>query len=459
MTEPYHDLTIFGEHDADTITQMNNCLDVQLGAKGVLCADGHRGYAQPVGGVVAYRNRISVSGVGYDIGCGNKAVKTNIKVSDLRGPLRAGDTSKADAIPGIMDEIERRIGFGIGPNPGEKAPDHPVLDAIREAEFTPQRAFLDRAANQLGTVGGGNHYVDLFEDEDGWLWIGVHFGSRGFGHKTANGFMHVANGRPFQTKEPCKEDEMAAPLTFKIDSHEGEGYIAAMTLAGEYAYAGRDVVVDRVLEILGAEEVWGVHNHHNYSWQEEHFGEQWQVVRKGATPAWPGQYGFVGSTMGENSVILKGQDGADLGCVEVEEVEELQRKALFSTVHGSGRAMSRKRAAGKQQKRWVCNNRDCDWFQPPHTHKPEDGCPACGSPIAANKQMVRMREGELDWNAEAAAVKERGVELRGAGAEEAPGAYKRLPAVLEAMGPTITVVHTLRPIGVAMAPNGVPADD
>lgn len=443
-TAPYRDLTIFGEADDNTVAQMGNCLDVQFGSKGVLCADNHLGHAQPVGGVVAYRNRISVSGVGYDIGCGNKAVETNLLAADVD-------------IPAVMDEIERRIAFGIGPNPGETAPDHPVLDAIREADFAPQRALLDKAANQLGTVGGGNHYVDLFEDiETGVLWIGVHFGSRGFGHTTANGFMWMSRGKPFQTKAEFKEDLMADPITFRTDSAEGEAYVAAMELAGQYAYAGRDVVVDRVLEILGAEAVFGVHNHHNYAWVEEHFGETWHVVRKGATPAWPGQLGFVGSTMGENSVILRGAEG--LG--HRGERSDRQLEALFSTVHGAGRAMSRSRAAGKQKKRWTCCNRDCDWFQPPHTHKPDDGkCPKCGHP-KLSKRWVQMEEGEIDWNAEHEYVTQANkVELRGAGAEEAPGAYKRLPEVLEAMGETIEVVNTLRPLGVAMAPNGVPADD
>lgn len=119
MTEPHRDLTIFGEADDKTVEQMYNCLDVQSGSKGVLCADNHLGYAQPVGGVVAYRNRISVSGVGYDIGCGNKAVETNLLAADVD-------------IAGVMDEIERRVAFGIGPNPGEKAPDHPASDLVVE---------------------------------------------------------------------------------------------------------------------------------------------------------------------------------------------------------------------------------------------------------------------------------------------------------------------------------------
>jgi tRNA-splicing ligase RtcB len=120
-----------------------------------------------------------------------------------------------------------------------------------------------------------------------------------------------------------------------------------MRLTGEYAYAGREVVSGQVLEILGAEPFGEpVHNHHNFAWQEEHGGESFWVVRKGATPAWPGQRGFVGATMGEPAVILEGVDG------------ELAAGALHSTVHGAGRAMSLTAAAGKSRKRWTCLSRD-----------------------------------------------------------------------------------------------------
>jgi tRNA-splicing ligase RtcB len=198
-----------------------------------------------------------------------------------------------------------------------------------------------------------------------------------------------------------------------------------------------------------------VHNHHNFAWQEEHFGERFWVVRKGCTPAFPGQQGFVGATMGEDSVILEGYPGAAAGSATY----DLQRDALYSTVHGAGRLMSRSRAAGRAKKRWSCSNRDCEWVQPPKTHKPKDGCPDCGHP-KLGKRWVQIREGEIDWQAEYDHVtKERGIELRGSGAEEAPGAYKRLDEVLDHMGPTIRVLERLRPIGVAMAPVGVPADD
>ncbi|HNE30663.1 MAG TPA: RtcB family protein, partial [Saprospiraceae bacterium] len=259
---------------------------------------------------------------------------------------------------------------------------------------------------QLGTVGSGNHFVDLFEDEAGWLWIGVHFGSRGFGHKTTTGFIALSKGKSFADHVP--EGGMdAPPILFDADSELGRDYLAAMRLAGEYAYAGRDVVVNKVLEILGAQSVFEVHNHHNFLWEEEHFGEKYYVVRKGATPAFPGQYGFIGANMADNSVIIRGIDSP------------LSRDGLYSTVHGAGRVMSRNQAAGK--KRWK------------------------------NGKVQYLSKGLVDWQAWKKSMKNKGIALRGGGADEAPECYKKLQEVLGYHEGTIEVVHRLRPIGVAMA--------
>lgn len=383
--------------------------------------------------MIAYRDHISPSGVGYDIGCGNKAVQTNVHAADIR-----------PALPALMDELVTRISFGVGRANNEPV-DHTVLDRIADAPFAPQRTLRDMAAKQLGTVGSGNHYVDLFEDEDGWVWIGVHFGSRGFGHKTASGFLALAQGKQFD--EHAAEGEMdSPPVLLAIDSEIGQAYIEAMTLAGEYAYAGRDVVVEKVREILGAGIVHEVHNHHNFAWLEEHYGEQVWVVRKGCTPAWPGQEGFVGATMGEVSVILEGTESDTAAAL------------LRSTVHGAGRVMSRTQAAGKSRKRWSCLNRDCDWFQgpgehveqPPGTRPGEWACPKCGH-VGLTKRWHQMTAGAIDYTAVRAELVALDIELRGGGADEAPGAYKRLDDVLAAHADTIRIKHHLTPIGVAMA--------
>ncbi|MFC2093832.1 RtcB family protein, partial [Bacteroidota bacterium] len=358
----------------------------------VLCADHHVGYSQPIGGVVAYREHISPSGVGFDIGCGNKAVMTDVMARDVN-------------VAKLMDEITKQIGFGLGrPNP--KPIEHPVLDKISTSDFTPQRKLFKLAQEQLGTVGSGNHYVDLFEDEEKRLWIGVHFGSRGFGHKTATGFMALSQGKAFDDR--VKEKGMdSPPILFKANSEIGQDYVNAMRLAGEYAYAGRNTVVGKVLEILGAKSVYEFHNHHNFAWQEKHFGEEYWVIRKGCTPAFPGQESFIGSNMGDASYIIEGNDSG------------VSRKALYSTVHGAGRVLSRTQAAGR--KRWVKGKRK------------------------------HLSKGVIDYNEVRSEMKHRGIELRGGGADEAPEVYKKLTDVLSYHKDTLSILHSLKPIGVAMA--------
>src|SRR5262245_61123934 len=248
----------FGDVDARSLEQLERCMTAGDAEFGVLCADHHPGYSQPIGGGIAYEGHVSPSGVGYDIGCGNKAVRTDLTRSDL------------DALGGIepvMGEITRRISFGMGV-PARERVDHLVVEKIRVAEFEPQRKLASLAESQLGTVGSGNHYVNVMEDEESAIWVGVHFGSRGFGHKTASGFLALAQGLPFDGR--ATEGEMdSPPVLFEIDSELGRSYIAAMELAGEYAHAGRDVVVAKVLEILGAAAVHEVHHHPNLVWPQD----------------------------------------------------------------------------------------------------------------------------------------------------------------------------------------------
>lgn len=392
-------MKIFGKQiiDQKTIDQLENCLLPD--SIGVLTADAHYGYSHPVGGAVAYRDHISVSGVGFDIGCGNKAVKTNIKYTDI-------DIVK------VMDEIHRRISFGVG-RPNNEPVDHPIFDKIASANCSLQRGLVQLAKNQLGTVGSGNHYIDLFRDTQGFVWIGVHFGSRGFGHKTAMGFMAKAKGLEFGDR--VTEGSMdSKPVLLEVASFLGADYIEAMSLAGEYASAGRDVVVNKVLEILGNPQVLTeVHNHHNFAWKEEHFGQDYWVVRKGCTPAFPGQLGFIGANMMDVSVIVEGVDSQE------------SKEGLYSTVHGAGRVMSRTEAAGK--KKWIFN---------------EDLC---------RKVPTLISKGKVDFDAVLDEMETSKIELRGAGSDEAPECYKSLVDVLNYQGHTIRTKYILHPIGVAMA--------
>jgi len=427
----------FGSVDDRSLKQLERCMEAGDAEFGVLCADHHPGYSQPIGGGIAYEGYVSPSGVGYDIGCGNKAARTDLAKADL------------DALGGvesIMREITQRISFGMGV-PAQERADHPVIDRIREADFAPQRQLVQLAESQLGTVGSGNHYVNLMEDEEGRVWVGVHFGSRGFGHKTASGFLALAEGKRFD--ERAVEGEMdSPPVLFEVDSELGDAYVAAMELAGDYAYAGRDVVVAKVLEILGTEADHEVHNHHNFAWREEHFGRTYWVIRKGCTPARPGQEGFVGGSMGDESVILEG--------VKSQEAVD----SLHSTVHGAGRVMSRSQAAGRirRRKRWACRDRDCDRVFDIDGISSQIGAPKKGvcpdHPEASVKKVwveEQLKPGLVDWPAVQARLREQGIVLVGGGADEAPEVYKRLPDVLAAHADSVRVKHRLRPLGVAMA--------
>jgi tRNA-splicing ligase RtcB len=376
------DIPVWGEPvDEGALAQIRNC--ARTADHAALMADHHKGYAVPIGGVVAYTDRISPSGVGYDIGCGNKAVLTDLPAGEVRANIRT-----------IMDDIWKRLSFGMGQK-NDRRVDHALFDD--PAWRMPALAALKKTAReQLGTIGSGNHYVDLFADEQDRTWIGVHFGSRGLGHKTATHFLKAGGARDGMDVDP---------LVIPVDSDLGADYLAGMTLAGRYAYAGRDWVCDEVARLLGARQLEEVHNHHNFAWRERHDGRDLWVVRKGATPAFPGQKGFVGGSMGDISVILEG--------VESEE----SKRSLYSTVHGAGRVMSRTAARGKTDRR---TGRQL-------------------TPGAVSRDMM------MDW------VRKAGVELRGAGTDESPHCYKRLPEVLRHHAPSVRILHTLTPLGVAMA--------
>lgn len=425
-------IPVFGEPDPGAIAQIKTCAKTADWC--ALMADHHKGYAVPIGGVVAYANSISPSGVGYDIGCGNKAVLTDVRGPELRMYIKE-----------IMDDVWKTISFGIGRKNNEKV-DHPLFESDAwKLDATKNLKAL--AEDQLGTVGSGNHYVDLFTDEEDRVWIGVHFGSRGLGHKIATYFLRAAGAKDGMDVDPC---------VIPVDSTIGGEYLEAMHLAGQYAYAGRDWVCSKIVHsILGGSILQEVHNHHNFAWYENHPGsdgkDRWfWVVRKGATPAAAGQRGFVGGSMGEQSVILEGTESGDA------------KYSLNSTVHGAGRVMGRMEAAGKWSKptlRWTCYGDGCGYNAPKGGYFKEEGgptpkCPQCGHKLKLLEHRNLVRPGKVTQEMMNRWIRPMGgqkIELRGGGLDESPDCYKRLPDVLAAQGDSIRVLHTLTPVGVAMA--------
>lgn len=374
-------IPVWGTPDEGAMMQIKVCS--KTADRVALMADHHKGYSVPIGGVVAYRDAISPSGVGYDIACGNKAVLLNLPARVVRENIRK-----------FMDDMWGIISFGVGRKNAETV-EHELFESPSwRLEAT--APLKQMAREQLGTVGSGNHYVDLFADEQERAWIGVHFGSRGLGHKTATWFLKAAGAKDGMDVEPC---------ILSANSDLGEQYIEAMNLAGQYAYAGRNWVCGRVARMLGGEILEEVHNHHNFAWRETHNGEDLWVVRKGATPAFPGQRGFVGGTMGETSVILEGIEN------------ESAKDSLYSTVHGAGRIMGRMEAKGKVDRKTGEIKR------------------------VGNVTHEMMNE----WLTRA------NVELRGGGLDESPDCYKRLNEVLAEHSDSVRILHTLTPIGVAMA--------
>ncbi|MCM2674605.1 RtcB family protein [Alkalicoccobacillus plakortidis] len=397
MYQDIRSVRVWGSPLDNAVDQAVTCASHGRVIQSLLMADHHKGYSQPVGGVMVYDRQISPSGVGYDIGCGNKAVRTDLTLKDIKRKL-----------PKIMDEIARTISFGIGRQNQElvdhKLFDDPAWHVFDEIDGTTRETFKQLAQRQLGTVGSGNHFVDLFvEEATNQIWIANHFGSRGFGHKTASGFLNLAKGKAFHDKVGGEKME-DVPTLFELDSDVGEMYFQAMTLAGQYAYAGRDYVIDKVLDILKADVTFSVHNHHNFAWKETHNGKEVVVVRKGATPNAPGQWGFIGGSMADESVIVQGKD------------TEENKAAFYSTVHGAGRIMSRTQAAGKM-----------------------------------NWKTKQRKGGEISPKRMNDALKSYGVELRGGGTDESPFVYKKLKTVLKAHNETLDIKHVLRPIGVCMA--------
>lgn len=424
---------VFGSHEEKTLAQL---ADVASRAKrAALMADGHVGYVMPIGGVAAYHEQVSVVGVGFDIACGNAAIRT-----DLRA-----DTFDRAMLEGLAQEIEQTISFGLGRK--NDSDDAPVDDALFDSDrwsLLPAKAKPEelraKARTQLGTVGSGNHYVDVFSDTSGFIWVGVHFGSRGLGHNIASGFLALSQNADWGTRAPEKE------VLLSLDAPIGHDYWHLMQLAGDYAYAGREWVARKVVSILGGREVDLVHNHHNFAWKEQHDGQLLVVVRKGATPAWPGQRGFVGGSMGDDAVIIRGADDS-----------ASSRGALYSTVHGAGRVMSRTEAIGKSvgTNMWRCGQRGCNGSLPMTAARGPDGanpkCPTCGSKMHKRRGNEIVKPGRVTAEMRDAWLDGRGVILRGGGLDESPHVYRRLPEVLAAQGDTVVVEETLTPLIVVMA--------
>lgn len=399
MGNSLQDPFILGEHEAGTLGQLASV--AKRAYEVALMADGHPGIGMPIGCVAAYQNEVSVTGVGLDIGCGVWVAKSERKLSEFNAKKlekSADKITRQVSFEGIreMDNIDTEIPFF-------EAPEWAAVPAEKAREWLKQGA-----RDQLGTVGSGNHYIDVLVDGEDYLWVAVHFGSRGLGYHLARGVLNLHQGRHWEGQP--RMEETILPLNTSL----GQTYWELMNLAHKFALAGREAVGQLVLNLIdsGATEV--METTHNLAFKEKHDGQELIVVRKGATTAWPGQRGFVGSSMGEPGAIVSGNTSEDAG------IKDFMKKTLYSTVHGSGRIMSRGQALGKRTR--------------------------SGKILQQGQVTEKMMLGRL---------KEAGVIVRGGDVDESPHVYRRLPEVLAAQGPSVVVETWLKPVIVCMAGAGV----
>jgi len=352
-----------------------------------LMPDCHQGYGMPIGGVVASESVVIPGAVGVDIGCGMRAFQLPLQASKLStGDLEQWCELVRDTVPVGFSSLERPAIW------------HGFDEAIDGCEIAKRR--VQKAKTQLGTLGGGNHFIELQEDENGDAWIMVHSGSRNTGLQIAKHYNDLA-------KELCATWHAGIPnddLAFlPRDSDEGRSYLMEMDWALSYAKENRRRIMRQAIgaveEITGrmlcnedASEYSATDVHHNYAAMENHFGKNVMVHRKGATSARRGQVGIIPGSMGTSSYIVKG-----LG----------NRDSFTSCSHGAGRNMGRKQAS--------------------RTLTTEE----------ANGAMTGIvfdgygtdRKGNPDFG-------------------EAPQAYKDIDQVMEAQSDLVEIVHKLRPLAV-----------
>ena len=416
----------FGQVDERSLEQLERCMEAGDAEFGVLCADHHPGYSQPIGGGIAYEGHVSPSGVGYDIGCGNKAARTELTRADL------------DALGGveaIMREITGRISFGMGV-PARERVDHPVLEKIRNADFAPQRTLA--AAGRVAARHG--RLRQPLRQPDGGR-AGPDLGRRALRIARLRPqdrlrFLALAEGKRFG--ERAVEGEMdSPPVLFEVGSELGDAYVAAMEVAGEYAYAGRDVVVAKVLEILGAEAA-----------PRGAQPPQLRVAGGALRPHVLGDPEGLHARAPGPGGLRRRLDGRRVGHPRGRRVGRERAGAVLHRARrrpgdeplAGGRAGSAGASAGPAA------HRDCPYVGGRAGHVPRARVEA---PQGVDEEQVKP--GLVDWPAVQARLREQGIVLVGGGADEAPEVYKRLPDVLAAHGDTIRVKHTLRPLGVAMA--------
>lgn len=306
------------------LEQANNLMKLPFAYHHIaLMPDAHFGYGMPIGGVLATKGFIVPNAVGVDIGCGIRACKTNIKASNV----------KINDLKDVISKIRKSIPVGkLSHKEDQEIPvfleNEPVVMFTHvERVGLSIKKTINKARRQVGTLGGGNHFIEIQKDTNDYIWIMIHSGSRNVGFTIANYFNKIAIEINKKWLSDCQED-----LSFlTIDSGECFDYLVCMNYAIDMAVFNRKLMMRRCLSSFGIEdqEINSIDLSHNHVVQEHHFGENVWVHRKGATRARKGDACIIPGSQGSNSYIGKG-----LG----------NEESFTSCSHGAGRKMSREKA-------------------------------------------------------------------------------------------------------------------
>ncbi len=384
---------IWGEdHEAGALRQLDDACSLPVAVAGALMPDGHQGYGLPIGGVLATRGAVIPYAVGMDIAC-------RMRMSVLDWPVHA----LTERVEDLTDAVERETRFGMGASfKGGDRRQHAVMD--EDWGFTSVVADQkDQAWAQLGSSGGGNHFVEygvltvesdvpvvdgapsLALEPGRYLALLSHSGSRGTGARIAEHFSKVA-----VQQHPELPRQLQRLAWLDLQSDAGQAYWNAMELMGRYAAASHELIHRHVIARLGAEVRTAVENHHNFAWLEEHRGESVVVHRKGATPASVDAMGVIPGSMGTPGYVVRGLGEPD---------------SLRSASHGAGRKMSRSAALRR-----------------------------------------------FKWEDARAFLAERQVHLISGGLDEIPMAYKDIDTVMQAQRDLVAPLARFDPRLVKMAP-------
>lgn len=376
--------------DDAAVSQLKTACELPMAVAASLMPDAHVGYGLPIGGVLATEGHVIPYAVGVDIACRMRMTILDTKPESLESDF---DQYKSALENGTM--------FGVAKAWRDKKY-HPVMD--QDWSITKTTSLMkDRAWQQLGTSGSGNHFVefgvlDLPKDDLGlekgrYVALLSHSGSRGPGANVCNYYSRIA-----REKLPKRYlDRFKFLAWLDLDSQEGQEYWLAMNLMGDYAAANHEVIHRTVSKLLGANSLYSIENHHNFAWKEVHGGKEVIVHRKGATPAGKGVLGIIPGSMADPGFVVRGKGNSD---------------SLLSASHGAGRRMSRKEA---------------------------------------KKQFI--------WSAWKKELKERGIRLLSAGLDEMPGAYKSIFEVMDAQQDLVDTIAQFNPKIVKMCDDGSRAED